>query len=327
MTLSNEKITVVIPVYKVEQFLGDCLSSVLNQTHTDLEVILVDDGSPDNCPALCDEVAKRDERVKVIHKENEGPSVARNVGKQIASGRYLFFLDSDDELCLDALESLLAIIKKQDCDVAGCGFTEKKEKLQLGLEDEITVVNNEQAIKLLVKDKKIYAGPWGKLFKKELFDGIEFPAGVIFEDYAVLPEVLARANKVGLTAKKKYYYRVIQSSLMHASFSERKLDFYPASRRVEQFVKENFPSLTKYVKIRRTKYTVSFLKEISASGYSDKAVIKRLVKIVRKSLLPYLFAKDIKSKSKAYALAISLCPSLALKVFRKKENKNESVNT
>lgn len=320
---SNEKISVVIPVYKVERFFGECLDSVLCQTYTDIEVILVDDGSPDACPILCDEIAKKDSRVKVIHKQNEGPSVARNIGKACASGGYLFFLDSDDALAPDALSTLYDIIKERDCDVAGCGFTENKEKLTLGKTGEVTVVDNEGAIKLLLQDKKIYAGPWGKLFKAELFDGVDFPKGIIFEDYAVLPKVLYKAKKVGITPSKKYYYRVIETSLMHEKFSERKLQYYEASDMVEAFVEQNLPSLKKLVKIRKIKYTVSFLKQISQSGYSDKAVIKRLTRIVRKSIFPYLFSKGIKAKSKAYALALAVCAPLALRAFRSKKGKGD----
>ena len=118
----SEKISVIVPIYKTEQFLSKCIDSIINQTYKNLEIILVDDGSPDNCPKICDEYAKRDNRIKVIHKENGGLSSARNAGIEIATGDFSAFVDSDDWIDSDMYESLVKLSDEYNADIAECGY-------------------------------------------------------------------------------------------------------------------------------------------------------------------------------------------------------------
>ncbi len=173
-------ISVIVPVYKVEKYLRRCVDSILSQSFTDFELLLTDDGSPDNCPAICDNYAAKDSRVRVIHKENGGLSSARNAALNICEGKYICFVDSDDYISPDMFEKLLSAAKNNDCEVAICGqFTERDGQISIDEPkvEQLLIFDSDKAIEKLIEDKIINNYVWDKIYKKYLFDGVRFPDG------------------------------------------------------------------------------------------------------------------------------------------------------
>ncbi len=238
----QELISVIIPVYKVEKYLERCIDSVINQTYTNLEIILVDDGSPDNCGKICDEYAKKDRRIKVIHKENGGLSSARNAGIDVAKGRYLSFVDSDDYVNEKFIERLYELLKEYDADISQCDFVKTSgEKPDVDTEE---VVNVYDSISLLDSMYEIgsvhFVVAWNKLYKSELFKEIRYPEGKIHEDEAIIHLLIHKANKCVRTNKQMYYYFINENGIMNSKFSEKRLDiFYAFNSRIDFYIEND----------------------------------------------------------------------------------------
>ena len=223
-------LSVIIPVYNVEKYLRKCVDSVLAQDIADMEVILIDDGSPDNSGAICDEYAEKDTRVKVIHKENGGISTARNAGLDIARGKYITFVDSDDYLLPNTFIPNLDYIKKHpevDCLQFPMIHDVRIEfaKKYTHLKKERTFVGNDIFINWWDGDVITYC-VCGKIFKREVFSNIRFPKNVFFEDAMIVAELSKRCNIMHLSMNKGYYYRYTEGSLMNSIWTEKKhIDF------------------------------------------------------------------------------------------------------
>lgn len=202
-------VSVIVPVYKVESYICRAVDSLLNQTYRNLEIILVDDGSPDKCPKICDDYGHRDSRIRVIHKKNGGLSDARNVGLKVATGKYITFLDSDDYISLDAIEKFLRIAQEQNVDVVCCGLNlidDHGEIYDYRKGDVSFKANGETVAKLLLKDIFPYNFCPSKFYKRTLFDGITFPVGRIYEDIATTYRVISKAASVYCMKECMYYY-------------------------------------------------------------------------------------------------------------------------
>ena len=176
---NNPKISVIVPVYKVEKYLDKCVESIVNQTYKNLEIILVDDGSPDNCPAMCDEWAEKDERIRVIHKENGGLADARNAGMDIATGDYIGFVDSDDWIEPNMYEVLLKNALKYDADISRCGLSvncENGENNQWRETEfsEVHVLDNFEYTRRVIQGGYLNGAVWNKIYKKETVGSYRF---------------------------------------------------------------------------------------------------------------------------------------------------------
>lgn len=205
----NPLVSVIVPVYNVEHYICRAVDSLLNQTYSYLDIILVDDGSPDKCPQICDEYARRDKRIRVIHKKNGGLSDARNVGLDIAKGEYLTFVDSDDYISLNAIEQFLRIVQEQNVDVVCCGLNiiDNNGKIyDCRKGDTSFKASGEDVAKLLLKDVFPYNFSPAKFYKSNLFEGIRFPFGRIYEDMATTYVVISRAKSVYCMKECIYYY-------------------------------------------------------------------------------------------------------------------------
>ena len=211
------KISVIVPVYNVEPYLRECLESILVQTFDDFELILVDDGSTDNCPIICEQYAQKDNRVVVIHKENGGLSSARNVGIDNSCGEYISFIDSDDFVAPSFLNDMLNAIR--DCDLCICYFDKFTQRSELGFASEIHYVENE--IEYLSNDECMekmgdvtIVVAWNKLYKRNLFKNIRYPEGKIHEDDYVIHRVLGNTSKIAIIPKRLYHYRIRTGSII-----------------------------------------------------------------------------------------------------------------
>ena len=225
-------ISVIVPVYKVECYLKNCLESILSQTYQNIEVILVNDIAPDNCGEICYNYAKRDSRVKVIHKKHGGLSAARNAGMKIASGEYLGFVDSDDWIEPDMYEYLLSGIQRTGGDISCCGLCEERlhSSKEIGRKTDVCL-GTAEALKVLLTNGGIQTTVvWNKLYRRSLWDGILFPDGRLSEDTATIYQVFAKSERICIMSKAKYHYRINPSGLMRATNLSRELDFWDAAK-------------------------------------------------------------------------------------------------
>ena len=221
-------ISVIVPVYRVEKYLPACIDSILNQTFTDFELILVDDGSPDRCPEICDETAKRDARVRVIHQANQGLSAARNAGIEAAHGAWLSFVDSDDFLAPDFLETLhdAAVRAGADCALCGVQLTDEAgQKIGQPLSVADGVRTGRSILETLCRAPEItYLVAWNKLYRRDVFQTLRYPVGMQNEDTYLAAELFDTVQTVICVSKPMYFYRQRADSIMHTAVTTRNLD-------------------------------------------------------------------------------------------------------
>ena len=206
--MKKELISVIVPVYKVEQYLEKCIISIINQSYKNLEIILVDDGSPDDCPMICDRWAKKDSRIRVIHKKNGGLSDARNVGISLAKGMYVCFVDSDDYISEKFVETLYDLIISCHTDISAVRFkevTSNNEQIEKITEnEEIIIFDGEDALRQLFSNVTFANYAWNKMYKRELFDDVKFPVNRKMEDLGTTYNLLIKAKKIAFSTKSLY---------------------------------------------------------------------------------------------------------------------------
>lgn len=240
--MDSPKISVIVPVYKVEPYLRKCLDSIVGQTYENLEIILVDDGSPDNCGAICDEYAARDERIRVIHQPNGGLSAARNAGLDMATGEYIGFVDSDDWIEADMYEYLLSGAQRAAADIAVCGlFEELPGRQNCRCWWEAETFDTESGLEQLFLRKKYSHSAWDKLYRRALFDGVRFPKGRNFEDIATTYRVFEKAKTVQLMPEAKYHYLQRPDSIMGDASLRNRVDSYLAAKSQYLDMKDRWP--------------------------------------------------------------------------------------
>jgi len=239
-------VSVIVPVYKVEPFLHECVESILAQSFTDYELILVDDGSPDSCPAMCDAWAAKDPRIKVVHKPNGGLSDARNAGLVIAQGEYISFVDSDDWIAPEMLEKLLEAMQRDDSDIAACSVQmvwEDGKEGQLLTVQTNCVLEREEAEHALMAEVVLKQPVWYKLYRRDCIRGISFEVGKQHEDVFWSYLAVANARRVSVIDYVGYYYRQRPGSIMSTSYSLKRLDAIEAYEKRSRFMEAHFPAL------------------------------------------------------------------------------------
>ena len=237
-------ISIIVPVYKVEKQLNTCIESILNQTFTNYELILVDDGSPDKCGEICDEYEKKDKRIKVIHKKNGGLSDARNAGLDIAKGKYIGFVDSDDIIHPEMYERMYNFINKYNVDIVQCKFKKFKSiedinKLSNINNTNIEYYTSKEAIIDMIDNNKINVNTWNKLYKRELFENERFPKGKIHEDEFLTYKLMYESNKIAYINEELYYYYQNDNGIMNGSTLIKRLDRIEALEERSNFFLKN----------------------------------------------------------------------------------------
>lgn len=233
----HDLISVIIPVYNVEEYLCRCVDSVLDQTYRNTEILLVDDGSPDNCPAICDEYARQDARVRVLHQENKGLSGARNAGIDVAKGQWLAFVDSDDYLAPDFLERLLDACERTGSDLSVCRWEYVRgEKIpEHGTGETRVYTGREMLANLYLPDGAYFVVAWNKLYRRELFEEIRYPLGKIHEDEATTYRIYDKVRQAAYVDRSLYGYFVTPVSITRG-FNPRRMDWVTAvAERIDFF--------------------------------------------------------------------------------------------
>lgn len=248
----NPLISVIVPIYDVEKYLARCVDSIVNQTYKNLEIILVDDGSPDRCPQMCDDYAEKDSRIKVVHKKNGGLSDARNAGMAVATGEYISFIDSDDYVSDDFFECLLDVMNKENSDIAECSVVKFYEDNRFDeFSDDLSVktYDTQDAMSALIAENPFHQHVWNKLYKIELVKDIPYAVGKLNEDEFWTYRVFGRANKVARINKTMYYYFQRSSSIMGVGYNIRRLDALEGKANRQKYIENNFPELSTQAKI------------------------------------------------------------------------------
>lgn len=292
----DKLVSIVVPVYKVEDYLNDCVHSLINQSYKNIEIILVDDGSPDKCPQICDDFAKIDSRIKVIHKKNGGLSDARNFGIKKASGELICFVDSDDVVSFDLVKCLVEIRNNSDsCKVSACSFLSfcgdipKNE----GYHGNGRFLSYDEYVEL-----PFNVTAWGKLYDIRLFDDIEYPVGKLHEDEFTTYKLCDKSERIAYIDMPLYYYRTRDGSIVakqnKKNFDDSKLAlieranyFYSKNRFQYNYVLTNLSSYykaivnNKYGFVPEKEYLVQFRNEILKLDYSTLGMMEKFKFFIR----------------------------------------------
>lgn len=236
-------ISVIVPVYRVEAYLERCVESLLEQTYENLEIILVDDGSPDGCPAICDACARRDPRVRVIHQANAGLSGARNTGIDAAEGAYLAFVDSDDYVAKDFIRVLYELLKETGCAISQCRFAYVQGGPLKGTKDRSYRIYRGMSLMEQLygpeRDATCFVVAWNKLYRRELFETIRYPLGRIHEDEATTYRLFHEGKKLAFTERALYGYYTEHTGSITNVFSRKRLQWLTAHEERIRFLEEN----------------------------------------------------------------------------------------
>ena len=301
-------ISIIIPVYKVEKYLEKCISSVINQTYKNLEIILVDDGSPDNCGIICDEYAKKDERIMVVHKKNGGLSDARNAGIRIATGEYIGFVDSDDWIDCNMYKKLYELLKDHDADISVCELQRTTNSVK-NIKNTKVKINIYTQKEYMMKFFKIgsqtieyYATT--KLYKRDLIDDKQYPKGLTSEDVLGTCKAILKAKKIVKSNEKLYYYRYNEDSIT-GKFTNKDLDLLDIWDMVVEYISKNAPEYLEYASINRKRINFTLLyrlaKEYSTDKLQNMEEVKTLLTDLKKAENELLKANiDIKRKILIY---------------------------
>ena len=280
------QVSIVVPVYEVEKYIRKCIESIQAQTFSDFELILVDDGSKDASGRICDEYAKKDKRIRVIHKENGGLSDARNTGIKLANSDYLMFVDSDDYIDKNMLECLYKNIIESNSDIAVCNFMylyeeDKEKNFSTTIKKEILDAKEIYQHRKNEKNYGVWTVAWNKLYKAELFEKIRFRTGKFHEDEFLANEIYKLNIKISTIPEVLYYYRQRENSIMSQNNFNKNLDLIEAyQERIQDYIKENSEFEEAY---RVLIYSLEYLAKCEIKNMNEKEK-KRFYKLRERSI-------------------------------------------
>lgn len=279
-------ISVIVPIYKVEPYLDRCVRSIVEQTYQNLEIILVDDGSPDQCPIICDEWAMKDSRIQVIHKENGGLSDARNAGLAVATGDLISFIDSDDWIEPDFLEALYAALTATKAQIAECAVAYVDEaggELRRRAAAPLPPMGKMEALRRLIQEDGIYQTVWNKLYRREVVDGILFEKGKHHEDDFWTYQIFDRIEKLAVVDKPLYNYLQRSGSIIGAGYTVKRLDGLEARLLRMQYLQkyEELAALTRQNLILDCMWHYQSAKRL-LTGSDQKAALDHIRNVMKK---------------------------------------------
>lgn len=299
-----QKISIIVPVYKVEKYLDRCVESIVNQTYKDLEIILVDDGSPDDCPKMCDEWAEKDERIKVVHKVNGGLTSARNAGLDVATGEYIQFVDSDDYLEKKASEILITNLQKNNADLSVGNFTYVGFNLKQPIMDSFITTKQSEVIQKLYT-QGLFNFVWNKMYKKSLILNKESIVQKYGEDFLFNCEYLKNCNKIAYINERIYNYVANQNSIVH-SFS---VDCFPNHCKVVDYITNHlqtrYSDIYDFCNYLKSEFILSCFKGVVTTKHLKR---KEKLKIINEYMNNtcfkenVIYAKGLKRKVQLFCL-------------------------
>lgn len=315
----ENKISVIIPVYNVEKYLDKCIESVVNQTYSTLEILLVNDGSKDASPQICDKWALRDSRIRVIHKQNGGQAEARNAALDICTGKYIVFVDSDDYVDPEYIAYLYQLICENAAELAICEYRmitfEGRPLNSFADNGQVLVMDQQQALWELCNEKLFSSSPCAKIYLNSLFQSVRFPVGHIFEDLAIVYKLFLQAETVAFGKRALYNYIRREDSTMTTAFTLKKLDAVVYTEEMCEVVTSKWPRLEAVATKKCFTSYVHCLSWIVLSGETTKEIqavedaLYYKIKVVRKKTC----MKYLSQKMKCYKI-LSYFGKTALKM-------------
>ena len=311
-------ISIVIPLYNVEKYINQCLHSVINQTYKDLEIILVDDGSPDQSGAIADKWAEKDDRIKVIHQENGGLSNARNTGLDNCHGEYIMFIDSDDIVSVDICQCLLNLLNQNDAQIAICEADHVFDnQIHFSHSSEIKIYNKNEAICEMWYQRSFLPSAWGKLYDASIFKDLRFTEGIIFEDIDIMHQVFYVADKIVYTNSKLYGYMHHEDSITTKPFAKKDLIILEICQKLIDFAKNKNIELQKAAQAYMITGAMRVYLNAPDRFKKEINVAKKLISQYGKQVLK---DENIRKKTR-YSLMIYLYCRPLLKIIYKRINR------
>lgn len=321
--MSKEKVSIIVPIYKVEQYIHRCIDSILNQTYKNLEIILVNDGSPDNCGAIIEAYQETDRRIYVYHKENGGLSDARNYGMQKVTGEFTMFVDSDDWLDHHMVETMVQYSRKYEADIIQSAFYYAYDKA-LFIDHrydypnkEPIVLDNKSLMYELIKNNIVKNFAWGKLYRTTKIKTIPFKKGVIFEDVFWAHHVMHEVDCYVMIYDPFYYYYQRDDSIV-ATYTLKNLDIIRGLQERHQFIEKNYDYLQhdSYQLILNTCFTHYRLLNMHRHLDDRKTYQKRITHYINSHIHEFKRAVKTENQLKVQLLLFTIHPSLMI-LFQK----------
>lgn len=319
--MMDKTVSVIVPVYNVEKYLDRCMESIVQQTYSNLQIILVDDGAKDKSGTICDTWKERDSRIVVIHQKNGGLSNARNTGIKQANGEYLIFVDSDDVVASSMIEQLVGLIETEDADISICGvshiFDENDIKFEQNQTETISY-NRNSAIMEMWYQKSFLPSAWGKAYKKRLFENLGFMERILFEDIDVMHELFWRSNKIVYKNVPLYGYVHRENSITTTRFSKRDCDILKISEKLLKFSKENDDSLVPAAKSYAVTAAFRIYLNAPQKNREFHAYYAKAEELLNEYGKTVMKDKKVRNKTK-YALCLYFyCKPLLMVVYKRK---------
>lgn len=310
----DELVSVIVPVYNVEEYLEDCVNSICNQSYKKIEIIMVDDGSTDNSGVICDRLQKIDSRICVFHTDNGGQGRARNIALDIAKGEYIIFVDSDDIIASNMIEELLGLIKAENADIVACDYIkfEKKPVIISQPKKELKEFGRREAVLDICKDTILKSYVWNKIFKRELFLYKRFSCNKVFEDAELLIEIVGNTEKIVYTNQRYYYYRTREGSTVYQTNRKKFLNELDAYENQLLYAKKECKDGIKWIESK----IAEIIRDLLDYGYIDltDSRVRRMKDIYRRNILFILFNTHYSIGMKIAAVIISISVSVYMKI-------------
>lgn len=275
----DDLISIIVPVYNVDNYLESCLKSIVNQTYNNIEIILVDDGSTDESGKICDDYCTKSCNISVIHQENQGASVTRNVGIKHANGEYIVFVDADDEVGEKYIEYLYYLIKKYNTKMSIAAYTiisKNNKKIDLGNGYKEEKLSTKQCLERLLKEQGFTVSPCAKMYEKSLFKDIKFPEGKLFEDNGTVYKFIMECNQIAYGNESYYYYYKRDNSSTTSEFNINKIDLIELTDKMCKDISNKYPDLEGTLEKKKITARFSILRMINLKEKNSEINEKRL---------------------------------------------------
>lgn len=290
-------ISVIVPVYNVEGYLAACINSIIAQTYSNLEIILVDDGSTDSSGSLCDTFAAKDSRIRVIHTANGGLSCARNHGIDISKGDYITFVDSDDTITPDALSTLYSLVNEHNAEIAMATFNDHRN-----CRGRVVTLPGIDAAARMLYQKDMDSSACNKLYHRNIFNLQKFTEGIYYEDLDFVIRLLPNIDKVAWTDKSLYNYRLRPSSIT-GNFSLKRLDVLDVTDRIEEAAKQQWHNLLPAARDRKLSANFNMFVLLTRNGYARSEHTDRCWRNIKALRMGSLLDRNVRLKNKLGILA------------------------
>jgi len=310
-------VSIIIPVYNVEKYLDDCLKSIINQTYKNLEIILIDDGSTDSCAEICDKWKNQDSRIEVIHKQNGGLSSARNSGLDISQGKYIMFVDSDDIIAKDMVETLRNPLESDpEIDLSVCGietFIDGDISHQRSLMRIAKGKYSNNEYMSLILSKKVDNAAWNKMYRSEMLANLRFIEGIINEDFPFISELLSKCKKIEYLSEPLYFYRLRKNSITRGGINKKCWDYVSNAINFKTYLAKKFDDLDK--EIVNSYIYAEMIGQLSTiikyNGENEfKSEYSESKSYVKSNMQAIIASKNLNIKSKIKAVISIYWPSL-----------------